>query len=327
MNSDISDVYCSSQNGIDILFLMDHEYGANYHYIRPIMEGWGWNVTITGTAETLSPCSYQSPAVTLDSDILISEIEDITEYDIISIMPGDSHTLMLADAHALELIQSAVNEGLVVSAWCKAVRVLAAADVIDGLNVTGNAEYDDEYEAAGANYLGIVPPVIQGNIVTGVRSQYYRQEMCVAIATAAGVYETDAPLISAVSLDPSIIIEENWTLLTATVTDVTGVKEVVANIFALDSTGERNTTSPLFSLTMMNASSNSYTANISGLIPSSYVIDIDATDLFDNSGVLMDAANLEVILSGFVLPLDIIFIGSGIGIVAIIGVIVRIRKS
>ncbi len=329
-NSELDDALFPSQTEIDILFMMDHEYGANYHFIRPIMEGWGWNVTIAGTAETLSPCSYQSASAVLDTDILISEIDDITEYDIISIMPGDSHALLLTDSYALSLIQTAVDEGLVVSAWCKAVRVLAAADVINGLNVTGNAEYEDEYEAAGAIYMGIVPPVIQDNIVTGVRSRYYRQEMCIAIATAAGVYETDVPTISEVSLDATSIVEGNWTLLTATVSDATGVSEVVVSIYALNSTGGRNTTLPLVSLDMMNFSGDLYSANVSGLVLGSYVIDIEAKDVFDNSGILEEAASLDVVLPGFSLPTDLLLIGlvgGGIGVIVLIGVIVKIRKS
>jgi hypothetical protein len=44
---------------VDILFIMDHNYGANYHFIRQILEQYGWNVTITGLFETLEPCNYQ----------------------------------------------------------------------------------------------------------------------------------------------------------------------------------------------------------------------------------------------------------------------------
>ena len=92
---------------IEILFIMDHDYGANYHYIRPILEGWGWNVTIAGTVEILIPCSYQLETEFLETDVLISEVDNITKYDAISIMPGSSHDILRTDQASLDLIRFA----------------------------------------------------------------------------------------------------------------------------------------------------------------------------------------------------------------------------
>ena len=81
---------------------------------------------------------------------------------------------------------------------------------------------------------------------------------------------------------------------------------------------------------MMNVSYTEYSVNISGLISASYVIDIEATDLFDNSGILEDAASLDVVLPGVSLPADILFValvGGGIVVIALIVVIVRMRKT
>jgi putative intracellular protease/amidase len=108
-------------------------------------------------------------------------------------MPGNSHDNLRGSEAALDVVREAVDEGLVVSAWCRAVRVLATADVLDGVNITGSADYREEYEAAGAIFNEMAPPVIDGNIVTGVHSRYYRTEMCIATATALDVYEVDAP--------------------------------------------------------------------------------------------------------------------------------------
>ncbi|MFX0108669.1 MAG: DJ-1/PfpI family protein, partial [Candidatus Hodarchaeota archaeon] len=185
----------SQGNPVKILFLMDNEYGENYDYIRPILEGWGWEVTLTAMSPNITPCDYQGAAPELEVDILIPDIIDITQFDCISVMPGDGHAELLASSEAHELIQAANTHSLVVSAWCRGVRVLAAADVIDGKNVTGHDDYEDEYIAAGATFFSQVPPIIDGNIVTCVRSRYYRMEMCLAIATALGVYETNPPLL------------------------------------------------------------------------------------------------------------------------------------
>ncbi len=68
-------------------------------------------------------------------------------------------------------------------AFCGGVRVLAAADVIAGRLVTGHDLYVDEYEAAGATWVGDdVPPVVDGTIITTVRGQYHSVQICEVIA-------------------------------------------------------------------------------------------------------------------------------------------------
>ncbi len=116
-------------------------------------------------------------------------------------MPGRSHTNILASQVTLDLIKSTVAEGLIVSAWCTAVRVLAKANVIDGKNVTGDADYRVEYENAGATFFESVPPITDGNIVTSVRSRFYRTEICESIAAAIeGNIKSSTTLTSATSL-------------------------------------------------------------------------------------------------------------------------------
>ena len=68
-----------------------------------------------------------------------------------------------------------MGEGLLVGALCGGTRVLAAADVINGVTVTGHPLYSQEYVDAGANYVeGPVPPVVDGNILTSRRNQRSR---------------------------------------------------------------------------------------------------------------------------------------------------------
>lgn len=326
---DLETTMKEAASDVSILFIMDHDYGANYHFIRPIFEGWGWTVTIAGTSDTLTPCTYQSSVTTVDSDILLSDIDDVTEYDCISIMPGSSHALLLGDATTRNLIRTAVEEEMVVAAWCRAVRVLADADVIDGLNVTGNADYVGEYAAAGATYLGVVPPVIQGNIVTGVRSRFYRQAMCEAISTAVGVFEEDAPEVSDVTLASSTISPDNWTILSATITDLTGISSAKAEIFTTDANGVRNSTSPVFELDMISQQGDIYAANISNLPEGWYSIDICAEDMFENSITCTNVANLAVALSLNPLtidPMTIIVVGTAICAVLVVAMLVKIQK-
>lgn len=282
-HSDISVFLTRTTTDIRVLFVMDHDYGANYYFIRPILEGYGWEVTITGMAEILTPCDYQSPTLTLPVDILIPEIVDIAEYDCVSIMPGESHSLLLASQEALDLIRSAVDAGLIVSAWCKAVRVLAAADVIDGKHVTGDAEYQAEYEAAGAIFHELVPPIIDGNIVTSVRSQYYRTEMCVAIATALGVYEEFPPIISHTVIEPETIMPGEDMEISTQAIDESSVVSVGVEVYSLNETGHKISDVPSDEISLNgSAPLPIFSGVIRGLSEGLHSIEIKAEDTFGN---------------------------------------------
>jgi putative intracellular protease/amidase len=173
-----------------LFFLPALNYGPNSYLTKDDMVKYGFEVTFAGVTRTLSGCSLFSalPAITVDT--LLSEISRITDFDIVAIGPaswraGDAYRDILNSSHVLQLIKSAADSGLVVWTLCGGVRVLAAADVIRGKNVLGAAVYKSEYENAGATYVGDDhPPVIDGNIVTCVRDQYYHVQNCEAMVKA-----------------------------------------------------------------------------------------------------------------------------------------------
>ncbi len=182
----ITNVRGTSPEDIKILLIVDHDYGANYHYIKDIFLSYGWNVTTTGLFPAITPCEYQSKMLYVD--ILIQNITNITEFHCISIMPGESHENLVNNETTQNLIQIAVSEGLTVTAWCKGVCVLAEAGVIDGKNVTGHSSIRSVCETAGATFFDLSPPIRDGNIITSVRSRYYRTETCELIRDT--IYES-----------------------------------------------------------------------------------------------------------------------------------------
>ncbi len=181
---------------VRILVLLDQHFGSNYNLEYPRMPisikdhfaRYGWQVTVTALAARVDSCAASgaqlgSRGVTVDT--LLAGIRDLGYYDCLAIMPGQDHSGILGSPEALATIRAAAARGLVVSAWCRAVRVLAAADLIRGRRVVGHADYANEYAAAGAIFLGNDhPPVLDGNILTSVRSRFYRTETCEAIARA-----------------------------------------------------------------------------------------------------------------------------------------------
>ncbi|MBD3405422.1 MAG: hypothetical protein GF411_04695 [Candidatus Lokiarchaeota archaeon] len=309
----------ASDDAIKILLVMDNDYGANYHYIRPIIERFGWNVTTTALSHEITPCPYQTEDRTLEMDILLTDIEDITEFDAISIMPGQTHTQLLASTDALNLVKEAAEEGLIVSSWCKAIRVLAKADIIDGRNVTGHDDYQTEVEAAGATFLSQVPPIIDGNIVTGVRSRFYRMEMCIAIATALGAYETDSPYISNIAIEPTMPEPEQNFTITIAASDDTGIHQLSIEIYRLNETNARASDTPTVTGELEDVDGNGlYSFTVQGLEEGQYTIDIIGEDVFFNTNITTNALSLYI---EYHLPLTII---SQIGVVAASGTVLVI---
>jgi len=184
--------------GVHALLLVSKNYGLNYFLMRDVFDQFGWKVTHTGVLESITACPpihEQLGVHPIIPDVSLSTIDNLDEYDCLIIPPGsgnynpvpDAFGDLLESTEALSLIKRAVQEGLAVFTICSGSRVLAAADVLRGKKMVGSPRFVDEYEAAGAIYLGNerndTPPVIDGNIVTGARGQYYSVANCQAIAT------------------------------------------------------------------------------------------------------------------------------------------------
>jgi len=279
---------------IKILFVMDEDYGYCYGPIRTVFERFGWDITTTALTETLTSCDF-AHNVQLDVDILLTEISDVTEYDIVTVMPGSSHDALRANETALDLIRSAVSQNLIVTGWCRAVRVLADADVIDGKNVTGNVDYQAEYEAAGATFFESSPPITDGNIITSVRSTYYREETCNAIAAAVGFFEPNAPTLTSTSVSPSPTALDIDPMLTVNFHDETFVHIVSCKIYKLNVTGGRPV-SHTFHIGMNETEAvDQFDCVIRYLDVGNYTVDLLVWDCFMNYIEFTDAVGFSVL--------------------------------
>jgi len=180
-------------SGIRILLLAGDRYGANCFMegqklcILDKFKSYGWSVTLAGVAPAVPPCPFAAGkgAVPVSMDCTIDDVPDASSFDAISILPGPSHQGLVTSSHAMALIRDAVDRGLVISAWCRGVRVLAAADVIRGKRIVGHSDDRELIEQAGAVFVGHDhPPVTDGRLVTGARSYYYRAKNAEAIRAA-----------------------------------------------------------------------------------------------------------------------------------------------
>ncbi|MBN2383547.1 DJ-1/PfpI family protein [bacterium] len=183
----------SENVGIKALMLIPKNYGANYYLIRDNFDRYGWSVTLASINHTVNPCPvYAGPlgCPTLTMDILIEQIDEafLDSIDVVCIMfashwAGDPFADFIASTATLELIRSANSKGKVIVAWCSGVRVLAAAQILQGIEITGYPAYQDEYEAAGAIFLGgNLPYVVDGTIITARNGQSHNVEVSEVIA-------------------------------------------------------------------------------------------------------------------------------------------------
>lgn len=185
-----------------VLLLADDGWGANWNIedekssLCEIFLSCGWKLELASVKGEVASCEFARQATgvrSLRMDLLVSDMASLEGYSAVIVLPGQSHQNLMASSRALEILREADREGLVVAGFCRGVRLLAAAGIIRGRRITGHPDYADEYRRAGAIYLGFKdfekksdapPPVVDGNIVTVVRSRYYREEAGEAIRAA-----------------------------------------------------------------------------------------------------------------------------------------------
>ncbi len=180
-----------------VLVFLPNNYGANFFLDISNFEKYGWEVTIAGNTLNVAPCPmYAQPlgCPYIEVDTLINDIQTVTSWDCVAVMSatlwlnypnGNPCGDLIANTHALNLIQEAKNANMLVIGFCTGVRVLAAAQILNGAPVTGNPYYKNEYIAAGAIWQGEKrPPVIHNNIVTSTAGDFYNIHNCAAIFRA-----------------------------------------------------------------------------------------------------------------------------------------------
>jgi len=176
---------------IKVLVILPNNLGGNFNFAFDDLEFLGWDVTFAGLTEIVNTCSWSKPFghINFQVDTLIQNITDVTNWDVLVLMnassTGNAYGDILNSEEAMNLFVQANENNMVIWATCAGVRVLAAADIINGVNVTGKSNFSSEYIAAGANYLGPeIPPVIDGNIVTSTKGRYFHYQNIEAILTA-----------------------------------------------------------------------------------------------------------------------------------------------
>jgi len=176
---------------LNILIVLSRYVGAGYFMNRDEFEKYGWEVTLTGMADTLPPCRFYdrlgvAPFV---PELKLTDINRIDHWDGLVLAPATvyapgPYSEIIGSSEALRRIRTAHEQRLPILSVCSAGRVAAAADIIRGRRFTGNITFKDEYLMAGADFIGNDnAPVIDGHLASGVRDQYNNYVNCMALAT------------------------------------------------------------------------------------------------------------------------------------------------
>ena len=186
---------------VRILLLAGDRYGANCFMggrklsIADKFASYGWDVITAGVTRSLAPCPFAAKkgADPILLDCVADDLGGVHTFDAVSILPGPSHEGLMTSNAVLAFVRDASRTGLVVSGWCRGVRVLAAADIVHGRRIVCHADDRQMIEDAGGIFVGHDhPPVTDGRMVTGARSYYYRAKNADAIRSAVMASRRDA---------------------------------------------------------------------------------------------------------------------------------------
>ncbi|MBU1100701.1 MAG: VCBS repeat-containing protein [Bacteroidetes bacterium] len=193
---------------IKVLLVADDFIGTSYTIsddqvksIGEILHSYDWDLVLAGAKDTLIPCPWGKETMNQKASITelnINSLQVPVEYDGIIILPGRSFSNLTNNSSFLSYLKAANDEGIPIAAWCRGVSVLAAADILRDKTIIGNFNLNPLFGEAGADYIDyyvktenqkrtfhdIIGPIKDGNIITTVRSLYYRGEMCSLIKNA-----------------------------------------------------------------------------------------------------------------------------------------------
>lgn len=183
-----------------ILLFAPRQYGTNYNIddatlsIRDQMERFGWDLTVIGNGTSVNPCPvgasvYGNVPFDLDKNYR-DVIANIKKYDCLTLLPTTGeYEEVVDDPEFIDFIQLVHDSDLVIACWCRAITVLAAADLLQGVKVATDSDFEQLVIDAGGIYMGDnIPPIVQGNLITSVRSSFYRTEMCETTKTMVDVH-------------------------------------------------------------------------------------------------------------------------------------------
>ncbi|MFX0208619.1 MAG: DJ-1/PfpI family protein [Candidatus Hodarchaeota archaeon] len=184
-----------SNQGMDIsgariiIFTADGYSEDDFQGVKQFLDQWRGIVTIVGMKEQV----LSEEGLTLNSDILFTDIKDITIYDAIFIPGGQLVSVVISDQQSLSFLSTAYDNGLVIAAIGEGTLIQAAAGLINGKKFTTSSDIVENLTEAGGLFIEEETVVTDGNIITACPPHY--QELSYAIANILGyTYDLDVDI-------------------------------------------------------------------------------------------------------------------------------------
>jgi len=172
-----------------VIFTADGYSEEDLQGVKQYLDQWRGTVTIVGITEQLISKEGQ----VFDSDLLLTDIEDITVYDAIFVPGGQLASVVISDQRSLSFLGTAYDKGLVIAAIGEGTLIQAAAGLIDGKRFTTSPNIVTNLTEAGGVFVEGKTVVTDGNIITACPPNY--QELSYAIANTLGyTYDLDVDI-------------------------------------------------------------------------------------------------------------------------------------
>ncbi len=174
-----------------------------YTVVRPALEEAGYRVVVA--SRTMEPLKGKNVNVQVAVDLLLEDVQ-VENYDAILFNCDNDITFGTATAETNRIAQEAITQNKVLAAICSGPRVLAYADVVEGIKTTGEpSQACAMLEKSGATCTGA--EMERDGLIITARDRYASRAYVQAIIEA--MQEQSAPPIATPKPDSSLVFKKS----------------------------------------------------------------------------------------------------------------------
>ncbi|MCK5158395.1 MAG: DJ-1/PfpI family protein, partial [Candidatus Heimdallarchaeota archaeon] len=151
----ILDVSAKSLSDMKILAVIANGFGDSYFWIKDQLESWGCNVPTAGLTAVCASCPNK-PSRPVTADIVIADVtsEILSQFDAVYVPAGPHWVILETSTIIHNLLTSAYEAGLVVSAVCiGTVALVQVSSVVNGVKVAYYSQTATDMMDAGATIV------------------------------------------------------------------------------------------------------------------------------------------------------------------------------
>lgn len=278
----ILDVSANSLSDMKILAVIANGFGDSYFWIKDQLESWGCNVTTAGLTSVVASCPNKPPRpVTADFLIADATTEILSQFDAVYVPAGPHWVILEFSSVTHDLLASAYEAGLVVSAICIGTIALAqVSSIINGVKVAYYSQTANDMMDAGATIVYGSGVVSDKRVVTAGSGTYQSTNQaiypfCVAIAKnilgLSAVIQTTVSSVKGETNTTYTISAETVNLNDTFYGNTTmDIHTVSANVYL-----EGSTSDPTYVYLTDPDEDNIYTGNFTGTEKGTYTVDLE----------------------------------------------------